>query len=45
TQIDPFAVVVAIAASVALKRFKISVPLIVLGSALLGVIYRLAVPA
>lgn len=44
-RLDPFAVIVAVVASVALKRFKISVPMIVLASALLGVVYRLAVPA
>ena len=42
---DIFAIAIAALAFMAARRFKVSVPLIVLGGAVLGVLYRLAVPA
>ena len=45
TEPDIVAILIAAAAYVAMRHFKISVPLIVLGSAALGFLFRLAVPA
>ena len=45
THPDLFAMVIAAGAYVAMRRFKISVPLIVLGSAGVGLLFRLVVPA